>query len=29
VWDVPAVTGAVAGLADQLTEVGVQRVTIT
>jgi hypothetical protein len=25
VWDVQAVTGAVAGLADQLTEVGVQR----
>jgi transposase len=28
VWDVQAVTGAVAGLADQLTEVGVQRVTV-
>ena len=28
VWDVQAVTGAIAGLADQLTEVGVQRVTV-
>ena len=28
VWDVSATTGAVAGLADQLTEVGVQRVTV-
>jgi transposase len=28
VWDVQAVTGTVAGLADQLTEVGVQRVTV-
>jgi transposase len=28
VWDVQAVTGAIAGLADQLTELGVQRVTV-
>jgi transposase len=28
VWDVQAVTGAIAALADQLTEVGVQRVTV-
>ncbi len=28
VWDVQAVTGAVAGLAEQLTEVGVQKVTV-
>ena len=28
VWDVQAVTGAVVGLADQLTEVGAQRVTV-